>query len=160
MRSTPFTYAVMPDSLLSFDQVCDFYGRVQTAYKERLGSGTYLGQRPGLSWRPIAATHSPDWLNTGEVAGVIETAEVALDLEKMRRELEAGLETAPGIVLRYGWRVGAAERVASGFRVAGSTSDGESWERNADIVVNCLWEGRLQLDESMGMLRIGRGCTG
>jgi hypothetical protein len=31
MRSRPFVYAVMRDSLLSFDQLCAFYARVQDA---------------------------------------------------------------------------------------------------------------------------------
>lgn len=151
MRSNPFIYAVMQDSLLTFDQVCDFYGRVQAAYEERLEGRSYLGQRPRSLWRPIAPSDSPGWIEASEISGLIETAEVALDLVKLRDELSAGLEAAAGVEPLFGMRVASAERTPLGFSVEGLTTTGERWQRKADILVNCLWEGRLQLDESMGI---------
>ena len=151
IRSTPFTYVVMDDSLLSFDQICDFYARVQAAYEGRLGGRSYLGMNPRSLWRPVAGAETPEWIRMDRVAGLIETAEVALDLEKLRVPLTAGLEASPAITLRLGARVESAERLPSGFRASGSTRNGERWQRDAGILVNCLWEGRLQLDRLMGI---------
>lgn len=151
MCSTPFTYAVMPDSLLSLDQVCAFYARVQAAYEERLAGRTYLGKAPTTVWRPIARRDWPAWIASDQISGLIETAEVAIDLERLRAQLEAALVASPRIALRFGSRVDAVERIAGGFRVSGSARAGERWQREAGIVVNCLWEGRLQLDRSMGI---------
>lgn len=151
LRSRPFIYAVMRDSLLSFDQICVFYGRVQAAYEERLGGRTYLGNRPPVLWRPLAPDARPAWIEPGEVAGLIETAEVALDLAQFRNQIVAGLQAATGIEPLFGMRVESARRTPTGFRVDGLTAAGERWQREADILVNCLWEDRLRLDQSMGV---------
>jgi len=150
MRSRPFVYAVMRDSLLSFDQLCAFYARVQDACLERLRSGTYLGERPAFLWRPIPPPTWPAWIAPSQVAGLIETAEVALDLGQFSAHMASALATS-GIELLFGVRVESAARTPSGFRAEGSTATGESWRREADILVNCLWEDRLRLDETMGL---------
>ncbi len=150
-RSSPFTYAVMDDSLLSYDQVCDFYARVQDTYEQRLNGRTYLGLNPRSLWRPIASVDTPAWIRTDQIAGLIETEEVALDLEKLRILLTDALDASTAITLSFGTTVETAERIGSGFRVGGRTRDGEPWQRQADILVNCLWEGRLHLDRLMGV---------
>lgn len=150
MRSTPFVYAVMRDSLLSFDQLCDFYERLQGAYAERLMGRSYLGERPERLWRPASAEQSR-WVDHTQVADLIETAEVALDLGRFRGEMAAILEASEGIECQFGMRVESAEHRPSGFRVEGTHTSGERWRRDADILVNCLWEGRLQLDAEMGL---------
>jgi hypothetical protein len=43
-------------------------------------------------------------------------------------------------------------RTSSGFRIQGVRADGSAWTCEAGMVVNCLWEGRLELDEQMGVL--------
>ncbi len=151
MTSTPFTYAVMKDSLLSLDKICAFYERVQAAYHDRLDGRTYLGKSPAALWRPGASEDSSSWVRPDEVAGVIQTEEVALDLDKLRAHLVAALRAAPNIALTFGSRVERAERISAGFRVAGSGAGGQRWQREADIVVNCLWGGRLSFDSLMGL---------
>jgi hypothetical protein len=151
MRSTPFLYAVMPDSLLSFDELGRFYARVQSAYSERLGERNYLGQRPRTLWRPVASEAYPTWLAPSEVGGLFETEEVALDLVKMRTRLSRALDEPPGIATRYGTRVEGIERTSSGFRAQGRALSGAPWIAEADIVVNCLWAGRLALDQALGL---------
>ena len=159
MRSTPLPTPSCGIRSLSFDKLCEFYARVQAGYDERRGAGTYLGERPPLLWKPVAARAQPNWINPGEVAGLIETAEVALDLGQFCRQVAAELAAAPGIETLFGMRVEAAERRPSGFRVEGVTVAGDSWQREADILVNCLWEDRLRLDESMGLRPNRAGST-
>lgn len=150
MRSRPFVYAVMRESLLSLDQLCAFYARVQDGCLERLRGGNYLGERPALPWRPIPPRASPAWIASSQIAGLIETAEVALDLGQFRLQMASSL-AASGIETMFGMRVESVARTPSGFRAEGSTTAGESWRQEADILVNCLWEDRLRLDETMGL---------
>ena len=94
LRSTPFTYAVMPDSLLSFDELGAFYERVQAAYDEIADGRHYLGTRPGRLFRPLSRAELPSWVNRDTVQGLVETAELAINLEPLRREIAAGVVTA------------------------------------------------------------------
>ena len=43
-------------------------------------------------------------------------------------------------------------RTSAGFRLDGVQPDGCAWTREAEIVVNCLWEGRLALDHQLGVI--------
>ena len=149
LRSRPFLYGAMRDSLVSFDDLCEFYDRVESAYLERVRESNYVGLRPERLWQLLRRNETPGWVNASELAGLVKTAEVALDLGRLRQELEAGLELAEGITAEYGVRIDGAQRTPSGFRVSGEDRAGERWDREADIVVNCLWEGRLRMDTSM-----------
>lgn len=151
LRSRPFLYGAMQDSLVSFDDLCAFYARAESAYKERLGESNYLGLRPDHLWRELAWGEEPGWLDTSGLAGVVETAEAALDLDGLRRELVAGLESTESVTTEFGVRIDSVERSPSGFRVSGEGPAGDQWRRESDIVVNCLWEGRLKLDETLGI---------
>ena len=151
IRSTPFLYAVMPDSLLSFEELGEFYDRVQSAYLERLGARNYLGLQPRTIWRPVKPAGYPSWFDRSAISGLFETEEAAVDLDKLRNRLAAGVEEAERIHTRYGSRVENVERTPTGFRASGLTASGDAWEERADIVVNCLWGGRLTLDQAMGL---------
>jgi hypothetical protein len=52
----------------------------------------------------------------------------------------------------YSHEVESVVRTPAGFRVDGMRTDGSAWTREAGIVVNCLWEGRLALDHQMGVI--------
>jgi hypothetical protein len=141
----------MNDSLLTFDELCQFYARVESAVAGRPDGASYLGQGVSSLWRPVSRNRWPAWLNPGEVVGLMETQEVALDLERLRAHLGHALEGRPAIETLYGNRVESAERTTSGFRVCGTAKDSEIWQAEADILVNCLWADRLQLDETLGL---------
>ena len=63
----------------------------------------------------------------------------------MRRAIGA----RPGIEALYGHCVKSVARTSGGFRIEGTTADGERWQRSADVVVNCLWNGRLEIDRQL-----------
>jgi hypothetical protein len=53
--------------------------------------------------------------------------------------------------LRFGHYIRSIERTPDGFCVQGTRDDGAAWTERAEIVVNCLWDGRLELDRQLGI---------
>lgn len=152
LRSSAFRYAVLPGSLRTLRELQDAYARLQTRHDQltRDESLTYLGTRPSALWRPLREPAAREWLGPGVSAGVVATAELALDLARFCQLLRAALESAEGVERRWCHRVDDAERTAGGYRLRGRTAAGEPWSMRAAIVVNCLWEDRMRLDAQLG----------
>jgi glycine/D-amino acid oxidase-like deaminating enzyme len=150
--SRPFTYVIAQDSMVAPDTLADRYQRLQDAYADAIRdrSASYLGRRPHCLWRPGSARSVGGHLADGSAAGVVDTVEVALDLNEFRRILCASLEER--IEMLPGHSVDSVVRTPGGFRVSGVTVDGEAWQREAGVVLNCLWDGRLKLDRELGLV--------
>ena len=150
--SRPFTYVIARDSMLAPDTLTDRYQRLQDAYAETIRdrSVSYLGHRPPRLWGQGSARSVGGHIADGNAASVVDTVEVALDLQEFRRILCASLEHR--VEMLAGHSVDAVVRTPGGFRVSGVTARGEAWERGAGIVVNCLWDGRLTLDRELGLI--------
>lgn len=153
--STPFVYLVMRDSMLAPDAIRAHYERLQECLKERIAAGesvNYLGQnlKHKRLWKPSGAATAA-WFAPDHVVECIETVELALDRQKFRELLKAHLARFTEIQFRYGHSIREIERRADGFRVRGKTNDGSNWCEAADVVVNCLWDGRLALDQQLGI---------
>lgn len=154
LRAQPFTYLVLNDSMLRPDEVEAAYAHLEERYREeRLEPGLhYLGRRPerlvARSTRPEpGGLYDPD-----RVLAVLQTAECPLRVARFREKMIEILEADSGVERLFGRKVETVERTASGFRVEGRGPDSAVWMREADIAVNCLWHGRLQLDEQMQVL--------
>jgi hypothetical protein len=155
LTSSPFLYLIARDSMLAPDEICAHYERLQECLNERIASGeraVYLGNdlRGKNLWQPAnAAVYK--WFAPARVAECVETVEVALSREPFRQLVKARLETMPEIETRYGHHIETIERRSNGFYVQGSRTDGTRWDESAEIVVNCLWDGRLVLDQQLGI---------
>lgn len=153
--STPFTYLVMRDSMLAPERIYAHYAQLQECFEEiaaTAGTANYLGRelRGTRLWQS-APRDAYKWFSTHRVAECIETAELALDREKFRALLKRRLAAFPEIRVRYGRTIETIERLPNGFRVSGVDSSGAMWSETSEIVVNCLWDGRLALDAQMGL---------
>ena len=85
------------------------------------------------------------------------TPEVSIDLTRFQRLVSGAIAASDTIASLYRHRVESVERTAEGFRVTGSTPEGDPWQRCADVVVNCLWDGRLAIDGQMaGLMAIDK----
>jgi hypothetical protein len=135
---------------------CDYAARVVLLTSMTRAAGapspvSYLGTRPSQLWRPVAA--GPARAAFGDrVQSVFETAELAIDMRTFREVPRAAVLASPLIQTCFGCEVQSVLRTPAGYRVQGVTSTGASWTRDADLVVNCLWEGRLAIDAQMGLL--------
>jgi glycine/D-amino acid oxidase-like deaminating enzyme len=148
--SRPFTYVVPEGSMVPPDELAERYRRVDRAHAELLADdprANYLGRRHrSLLAAPAARAELAD----RRVARTFATEELALDLVALRARLEPLL--ARRVECHYQQEVEHIERTAAGFRVRGRSTDGRPWAREAGVVVNCLWDGRLAIDRELGLL--------
>lgn len=113
--------------------------------------GSYLGRSPASIWKPLPADRLRQWIDEKFSISGVQTVEVSIELEGFRAALRASLARSSTIERYFGCSVQSVTRTAQGFCVEGTRADGTTWERQADIVVNCLWDGRLKLDERLGI---------
>lgn len=155
LTSTPFYYLVMRDSMLSPTQIHAHYAQLQTCFEEMTfgdARASYLGNdlRGRKLWQP-APSEINRWFTSEQIAECLETVELALDRENFRVRLKARLAAFPEITFRFGHNIETIERDARGFSLQGVRADGTRWRETAETVINCLWDGRLALDEQLGI---------
>lgn len=149
LYSNPFTYVVHQDSMVPVDSLQQHYDRIANDYQLYRQQGLhYLGHRPAeLLARPQKIS---SLFNAAFVRATITTPELALQTDRLKPMLLAALQEKP-IQFCPDRRVQSINRTSAGFRVAGHTTCGDAWFEEGSIVVNCLWDGRLQLDASLGI---------
>ena len=154
LKSRPFIYVILRDSLLSAEKILASYEKLQDRYTEMVGgaSANYLGDSPHRLWQEVSPTALDNSINEDYAVKFIKTPEVALDLVKFRHLVRSKLNHARRVERLYDHEIKSIERASAGFRVEGEAADGSPWKREADAVVNCLWEGRLKLDQQMGLM--------
>lgn len=156
LLSAPFFYLVMADSAVAADKLFDHYEKIQDSYA-RSGEKSYVGESPERLWRAVEV---PNFVRDSLVSAAVETRERAVKLERLRALVRTALEETELIELLYGHRVRELSRRQAGFEVGGTKAGAEvsgpkagaeRWSVRSDIVVNCLWEGRLAIDEQLGL---------
>jgi glycine/D-amino acid oxidase-like deaminating enzyme len=148
LTSTPFAYLVARDSQVGLEALVGHYARLDTAYQalRRERHGHYVGTEPAALWQPASI---PPVFDPHAFAAAITTPELAVDPRRLRPILAAAVEAASSVATQYRHRVDRVERRRDDFVVHGRTPAGESWRREADLVVNCLWADRLRVDEGL-----------
>lgn len=151
LRSNPFFYIVARDSLVPEDRLFEHYAKVEDRCRELQSDDTrlhYLGQHLSRLWEP---RRLPPQLKPASIHSAVWTPEASLGLPALRQIIAGALESESHIKLMYGHRVDEVARRPHGFTVTGVTSTGERWSRDAGIVVNALWDGRLAIDAQLGL---------
>ncbi len=154
LTSHPFMYVMAHASMVKPGCLFESYEKLQGEYRAILKQerGSYLGQRPVSIWQPLSTDHLGRWIDPKFAVRGAQTVEASLELEAFRHVVRAVLARSSAIELCYGCSVESVMRTAEGFRVEGArVPNGFKWERTADIVVNCLWDGRLRVDQGMGI---------
>lgn len=150
LRSRPFTYLVLDDSMVAPEAIFSAYAKLEDGYEAR-GRGSYLGLTPNRLWNEIDVTTLEGTVALDRVAAAARTTEVAVDRLRLRHHLRTALHAHPHVTTRYGHTVHDATRTGDGFAVSGTRSDGEQWTERAPVVVNCLWDHRIALDAQVGI---------
>jgi 2-polyprenyl-6-methoxyphenol hydroxylase-like FAD-dependent oxidoreductase len=147
-RSDRFTYAVLADSMVDSDGLLAHYAVVDEFIGSHLSDGlTYAGRSDVEPVRPLG---DPARHGFGERAeALVRTDEVSLDPMVVGNALLAGLDAAD-VAVHCSTEVLAVERRPESFSVTCRTPSGAATHR-ADVVVNCMWDGRLVVDETMGV---------
>jgi hypothetical protein len=150
LASTPFVYCVARGSQLTVEQLLGHYARLDREFQclRDRGPVRYLHTTPARLWE---AADVPARVDPTAFSAAVATPERAIDPRRLRTVLADAVRRSAGIDARPGHRVESVARAGSTFAVAGRTVDGIPWTRSADIVVNCLWTGRLAIDEQLGL---------
>lgn len=147
--SEPFGYAVVPDSLVSPGDLEAHYAWVAGQLSAAVQAGEdYLGRRPDC-W--VERLPHPRLRGVaGELAAAFRTAEVAVEVRRLRPTLLQALARSD-VAWRPDTAIDGVRRTGTGFVVEGR-HDGAVVEWPADVVVNCLWDGRLAVDASLDLV--------
>jgi hypothetical protein len=156
LKSRPFVYYVVHDSLVARAQVREHYERMQAHYLDLLAqdrSQSYLGERPDRLFSfdlPEAAKA----VSARYAEPLVQTAEVAVELPALCGLLRAAISSNERIACRFGIDIeGVLPTACGGWKAVGmALPDRSSWHAAGDIVVNCLWDGRLVVDRSVGLV--------
>ena len=146
LTSRPFTYLVMTESLISADDVEDYFAAVDRLSRRRPTRDRYLDRGIETLYRRVAI---PEGVTPDAVTAAFETAERAIDLPAFRALMTTILASTDAVTLRTNHTVAEVARSESGFAVRGTARDGSPWLSRGDIVVNCLWDQRLLIDRTV-----------
>ncbi len=151
-RSSPFTYLVHRRSLVTIDAVaahldaCRALAAAHGAGKCDYLSVDYLTPSQRLDPRELARQFNPD-----EIAAAFLTPEIGIDPAALAALVRARLAAEPRIRLIFGAVVDAVARREPRIEVL-FTHVGAPHRRSYDHVVNALWDGRLAVDATLGIV--------
>ena len=151
--STPFTYLVAEDSLLSPADLHERYAAIEHLYAEKLRvrpDYDYLGHRPDSLFKQIDLGELSPYIRAEGLIGAFRTEEIAIDTFELSQVVRSALTASPRIRFMPHHKVVAVERRAGGFRVEGTSPDG-GWQVEAGQIINALWDSRFQIDQTVGI---------
>jgi len=91
-------------------------------------------------------------LNPAQLIAAFETSERAIDPRRVAGALRAALLAEPRVSFRGGCRVDHVARLRPGGFAVSFTHDGPRRDGPYDQVVNALWDGRLAIDRTLGIM--------
>jgi glycerol-3-phosphate dehydrogenase len=151
--STPFSYLVADDSILSVEQLSEHFAAVDDLWcKEFVANpaADYLGRRPEqLTWQ-IPDSDIDSRLKSDRLQALFGTAELAIDTESLAVALRGAIAAATLIDARYRCTVREVERVGDRYIIGGDGPEGP-WQIRCNQVVNATWEQRLKIDAQLGL---------
>lgn len=152
LRSDAMYYVVDPDTIVAVDDLAAHYAYVDAIVSDRIADGaSYVGLGTVSPVEPVGPGDVPRLAAQG--APVFRTGEVAVDMRRLAPRVVAGLDHH-GVALSPGREVLSVERTATGFVVHHRAVHGggrRPGRLHADAVVNCLWEGRMAVDATLGI---------
>ena len=152
-KSTPFTYAVHKDSMITLDEVrrhfdacCSVFGAMQV--RTQLA---YIDREEPIAYRELSRDEITGILESDHFLAAFETTEFSVDPRPIADALAKALQEKPGVtILAPVTVVDVARRTDGSFTI--TYEDGG--QRSAgpyDHVINATWESRLAIDRSMGL---------
>jgi hypothetical protein len=152
--SRPFLYGVDRESLVGSDALEAYYRECRSLFEaaQRRAGVSYLGRGEGLEFRRLRRDEWAGLVNPEFFEGMFETNEYSVDPVLVAAHLTRALERCPDVTPHYGRRVVSVEDGASGgLEVVVADAQGNRTARAYDQVVNCLWQGRLRIDQDRGI---------
>jgi glycine/D-amino acid oxidase-like deaminating enzyme len=153
-KSENFRYANMPDSLLDAEQLEQSYSKLSEELLEVSDSlkhvAEYFGVKLSWLWRKSAEVVGRPIINGQLIPDYYETEEISIDPRSLAEFVNCSINNNKNITLNCNTNVLSAARNGSGFRLQ-IESNGKVTDLDADLVVNCAWNDRLRLDQTIGL---------
>ena len=151
--STPFDYVVHRTTMVSTESIAGHFAKVDKFARELMAATghAYLGinQREPffrLSPEKLGSLYDPD-----VAAAVFETSERSLNAKQLANILRKRIADEPRVTFTPRSQVTEITRAAVGYEVS-CVIDGIPVREMYQQVVNCLWDGKLKLDHSIGLV--------
>jgi glycine/D-amino acid oxidase-like deaminating enzyme len=149
--STPHNYAVHRDSMLSPDAVLAHFARVRDFVRELATARrcSYLGQDARtIAFEPqeLGTIYDPE-----AIAAVIRTDERSIHVSRLATRLRERVAAEPRITFYPGTHITGATRDNGSIKVS-FTHTGTASSTYYRHAVNCLWDGKLSIDQQMQFL--------
>jgi FAD dependent oxidoreductase len=148
--SPPYDYAVHRGSLVPADRIERHFANVVALMRELAeGEGSlYLGEDVRKVW--CRTVRSSDIYDEEITAAVFSTPERSIDVGRMAESLRQRIAADPRINFLPLMQVTEVVRLNGAWEVHCVHGGTPSCERYAQVV-NCLWDGRLVIDQTAGL---------
>lgn len=145
--STRFYCGMHRDSTLTLDEHYAHFNGLQEIYEELsdVPGRHYLGRRPERIWSKETSFE----FSGSDLLDAVLTEETAVHTGWMRETIVNAINADRDIQCFVSHTIQDVQNHNQQFVIAGTNPSG-AWTGNADIVVNCLWEGQQSVDQSVG----------
>jgi len=149
ITSTPFHYLIADDSMVNPDRLLEYYAELNERHRNLLKNKSlhYLGNRHKELFNLSKTYPAP----LQGIAKSVYTEERSVLLSALKRLLLTTIKGKNNIKAQLNHEVESIHRNSRGFIISGRTGD-QNWSDSFDVVINCLWDSRLKIDEQMGLL--------
>ena len=149
--SLPAAYVVHRDSQRTPEQVFDYLGAVHSLVRDAAGTapGDYFGQAFSNGLQPWSTAEIESEFDPQVALAAFDTPEVAIDPIQLATVLRERIASDPSIEVRLHHDVLSID--AGDRPSVRSQGPGGPASDRFDHVVNALWDGRLAIDETLGL---------
>jgi hypothetical protein len=151
-KSAPTNYVVHRHSQRDLDAVSAYLKEVHRLVSEASNARelSYFGLDLAAPLRVWSSEDRDAIFDPEAVLQVFQTPEVAINPEELASALRDCVSNHPRIEVRLGNRVHRADRERGSIRISTESPEGRLID-HFQHVVNALWDGRLVIDETMGL---------
>lgn len=149
-----FHYLIPRDTLLEVDSIEAHFQNVQFAI-DRLSQHSgdrYLDLEPECFYHSCTSDEAAKYFDTKQCLAVYITEERSIDPQALAKILRRIVAAERLIQFHGGTRVEAVAIEDGGNVLVGLRQDGARVEKNYPSVANCLWDTRLRIDQTAGLL--------
>ncbi|MER9005927.1 MULTISPECIES: FAD-dependent oxidoreductase [unclassified Mesorhizobium] len=143
-------YLVHRNSIVAVEALGAIFESVDVLVRSHADATSYLADVSAARSNRLSKTELADVTNSDQIVGGFQVPERSVNTRWVADRLCAVLRSEPNISLRMAAKVLSAQPVDAidrKWRVAVAGEKSEAF----DIVVNCLWEGRLAVDRTAGI---------
>ena len=150
--STPFHYVVHSDSLLGIDDVEQHFRSAHAVALEESQDIAldYFGADYRVPPVRMSGSECADLFDSRRVAAAYRTAEMSIDPEALAAAVRGRLAADPRINCVLRARVRGVTPDGNRIAIDFETSNGRA-RQSYDHAVNALWDGRLAVDQTLGL---------